>query len=100
VVVVVAVAVGACKDCPPCPQCPAKSEAEVVYAGSSAECGDDKVTVSTGTNEGKCSYGEGADGKVQTLNCDDSKGNSASMTCKNGVLLCSSTGAGKCEYVR
>jgi hypothetical protein len=91
--------IAACKSpaCPQCPQCP-PAGTNVVYAGAGAKCADDKIHVTTGTNEGKCSYGQGADGKVETLNCDDGKGNSGSMTCKDGVLLCSSTGAGKCEF--
>lgn len=87
----------ACKP-PPCPPCPGSPEVSEAHAEAGAQCGSDKIIVTTGTNEGKCTYGQGADGKVQTLTCDDGKGNSGSLTCKDGVVLCSSSGAGKCTF--
>jgi hypothetical protein len=87
--------------CPQCPQCPPSAGSATIgeaHAEAGAKCGSDNIVVSTGTSEGKCTHGQGADGKVQTLTCDDGKGNGGSLTCKDGVVLCSSSGAGKCTF--
>lgn len=70
----------------------------MVFAKTSAKCGDDKLTVATGNSAGKCTHVEGADGKVQSVSCDDGQGNSGSLTCKNGVAFCSASGAGECVF--
>lgn len=73
---------------------------EVLYATGTAHCSAGTYDgVTTGNQHGTCKDTEtGPEGETRGYQCDDGKGNSATINCQanGGLGTCTSTGAASC----